>query len=677
MKFLNYIFSSVLFLIGGLFILMIPAGCGSNGNLTETVDIARIRDLSGISGPPDTTKLAPAARISRATFGTANTAAALAYPNLSSEEQAVFDQALAFFITDRTPENGMGPLFNQPICLGCHRNADQLDFTTAGTSTALSSAPLRTVSTPPSRAARAGVTDHSLITKTSAANHLNPIHPPTAAFTLFGDFFPATGAFNPLAVFGGPIQHVRAIGDCNIDVIPPEAIDPFIHGGIDPITGLSVLDGRRAIGERAAPPYIGRGLMEAIFAGDIVANDDPSDAQTHTSTLFPTTFTSSGCPSGGDCISGRHNENRSDIAFTGGDPVIRVSRFGLRAAGPTLFQFIIGGTQGEIGLTSPFSPAEQNNNQNVGRSCDKVPDPELTEGEVKNLRSLIRMISLPEFDSCLLEGSPVTANCISAGSGISAASIQNGATLFGVDLAAFRNRMTGTNLPDGLNDSAINVANRGLNCVGCHIPIMRTGQSPAAVGARHLTNKWFPIFSDLLLHDMGQIPQGRSNSVPPLPFSLQAGTLEIPRNLADFALPAQGLAFGREWRTPPLMGIGLIGPPFLHDARVFLSTFSSGGMRARTVQSSGDGVATTTITNAPLVVNSFDNALLAAIELHDLPVTDITATCPYPSGTNASTGNICPGATDGNRSEARNVMQRWHVLTPAQQQDVINFLKAL
>jgi hypothetical protein len=242
--------------------------------------------------------------------------------------------------------------------------------------------------------------------------------------------------------------------------------------------------------------------------------------------------------------------------------------------------------------------------------------------------------------------------------------------LFGVDLVAFRNRMVAGAMPaggDGRDDRAINQADRQLNCVGCHIPIMRTGQSPAQIGPRHLSHKWFPIFSDLLLHDMGQIPQGLSNPVPPPPFSLSAGTFEIPRNLADFAMPGQGLAFGTEWRTPPLMGIGLIGPPFLHDARVFLSTFSAGGIRARTVMSNSTG------TNLPLVVDSFDNALLAAIELHDLPPSG--AGCPVPPGGSAAA--VCPAANAGQRSEARNVMQRWRVLTPAQQQDVINFLKAL
>jgi len=613
-------------------ILLIFAGCGGEGSLTETVDTVQMRDLSGISGPPDTTQMAPVARVPRAIFGTVSSASALAYPGISSEEQAVFDHGLTFFITDRTPEDGLGPIFNQPICLGCHRNSDEA---VAG---------LVVSSTPVSRAGRSGVT--------TAETFNTGVPPPTAAFTLFGDFFPAAGVFNPLAEFGGPIQHVRSTGGCLPDIVPPESIDPFLQGGIDPLTGLSALGGRRAMGERAAPPYIGRGLIEAIHAADIVANDDPNDTIGHTSSL-PQSPASVGCPAG-DCVSGRHNENRSDMAFTGGDPVIRVSRFGLRAAGPTLFQFMIGGTQGEIGLTSPFSPIEQNNNQNVGKNCDRSPDPEITSEDVLNLRAMIRLVSLPEFDPCLLFGND-GIQCTDA---TKAADIAAGADLFGVDLAVFRRKMDPALTPAVTDDAhAINQTDRKLNCVGCHTPVMRTGQSPAAVGAQHLSNKFIPIFSDLLLHDMGQVPQGLNNPVPP-----SGATPELNRNLADFALPFQGLASGREWRTPPLMGIGRIGPPFMHDARVFLDNVAPLNF-ATTVMGA---------TNAPLIVDSFDNAILASIELHDLPPP--AAGCPQAG---AVPNDTCPSATSGNRSEARNVIARWQALSTADRLKVVEFLKAL
>jgi hypothetical protein len=36
---------------------------------------------------------------------------------------------------------------------------------------------------------------------------------------------------------------------------------------------------------------------------------------------------------------------------------------------------------------------------------------------------------------------------------------------------------------DGRDYNAINQTDRKLNCVGCHIPVSKTGQSPADVGA--------------------------------------------------------------------------------------------------------------------------------------------------------------------------------------------------
>jgi hypothetical protein len=318
--------------LAGVFLLSF-SGCGKEGALTERVGTVEDRDLSGIAGPR-TGQATPAARVPRGVFGTARTLDALAFPGLNDEERKAIEKALEFFVTEHTAEEGVGPVFNQNRCLGCHLNADDIPANTG----------LLTVATTASRAGRTGPTDYAAITKT------NP--PLTAAFTLFGDYSPASGGFDPLAIFGGPIQHIRTTGDCEPDIIPPESIDPNLQGGIDPVTGTSQLGFRRAVGERAAPPYIGRGLIEAIYAGDIPAADDPNDTASSVSSLLPPPGPE--CP--GDCISGRHNENSAAGAFVGGDPVIRVSRFGLRAAGPTLFQFMIGGTQGEIGMTSPFSP---------------------------------------------------------------------------------------------------------------------------------------------------------------------------------------------------------------------------------------------------------------------------------------------------------------------------------
>ena len=79
-------------------------------------------------------------------------------------------------------------------------------------------------------------------------------------------------------------------------------------------------------------------------------------------------------------------------------------------------------------------------------------------------------------------------------------------------------------------------------CASCHIPTLRTG---VLAGVPSVSNQTIHPYTDLLLHDMGP---------------------ELADNRSDFH------ASGREWRTPPLWGIGLVKrvnghTNFLHDGR--------------------------------------------------------------------------------------------------------------
>ena len=190
---------------------------------------------------------------------------------------------------------------------------------------------------------------------------------------------------------------------------------------------------------------------------------------------------------------------------------------------------------------------------------------------------------------------------------------------------------------DGLDPNGINQADRKLNCVGCHTPIQRTGKSPADVGAEHLSFVWAPIFSDLLLHkmpviDAEQFRSGRGNRWSYLACPQTDGEKTLPgtnvaaesltRSISRTTSPTIRLAVRRlrpmagSSGRRSLMGLGRIGPPFLHDGRVYF--------KALTVHSRPAGTVTTNrkVTNAPLVVRSLDDALLAAIGLHDLPAPD-------------------------------------------------------
>lgn len=81
-----------------------------------------------------------------------------------------------------------------------------------------------------------------------------------------------------------------------------------------------------------------------------------------------------------------------------------------------------------------------------------------------------------------------------------------------------------------------------IGCVACHIPTFKTGPIN---GQPHLSNQRIWPYTDLLLHDIGE---GLADNRP------------------------EGVANGREWRTPPLWGIGLTHTVsghtfFLHDGR--------------------------------------------------------------------------------------------------------------
>ncbi len=83
---------------------------------------------------------------------------------------------------------------------------------------------------------------------------------------------------------------------------------------------------------------------------------------------------------------------------------------------------------------------------------------------------------------------------------------------------------------------------REVGCAACHLPEVQTGDDHPITALRHQT---IQPYTDLLLHDMGEA-------------------------LADhFGGDAEA---GREWRTPPLWGIGLVESVnghtrFLHDGR--------------------------------------------------------------------------------------------------------------
>src|SRR5437588_3728289 len=728
-----------------------------------------------IAVPPPGTPMRPVERVPRDKFGivgpfplTLQDLDALVYPDSTAEERQAVLEGMTFFTTAHTAAEGLGPMNNQPFCLGCHMSSADA-ISSPGIVSSSSCVPGSTCSSLLSRAERETPTNLRFTALAPAtaggqpagtllpdghpnpADNLDAINGPgrTAAFTTFGDFNPnhADAASNPTGIgffdpldgaatniatgmksqaFGGFVQHTRPAGtDCAAKPIPPVDFDANLQGTADPVTGPDSSTGfRRSVGERAGPPYIGRGLMEAVPTADILANADPNDTQGHNSSLG--NFAASmGCTS--DCISGKANMIPRTLAvhtdangnltsvtgFVGG-----VGRFGLRANGVEILQFIIGGLQGALGLTSLINGSDINLSTlfpatgptTASTLCQSTvsTSPEAHLSTPFSERHFIRNTAPPEFGNTLL-------SLLKSGNAASHRSpqsrggkVKRGAELFGIDLVAFAHRMVPGRMPnkgDGRDPNAINQADRKLSCVGCHTPVQRTGQSPATVGAEHLSFVCAPIFSDLLLHKMPFIDAERLSPRPrdTLVIARQNtssrdengqvfNTYDLSRNLADDSFSnLKASADGREFRTAPLMGLGRMGPPFLHDARVYLSTL--------TVDSTPAGTVTTNsrVTNAPLVVRTVDDAIRAAIELHDLPAPDNANTpddvagagCPAPpagANSNVSYGLspedvICPhygsAISKSHRSDAREVIRRFRALSPEDQQALIEFLKQL
>jgi CxxC motif-containing protein (DUF1111 family) len=167
-----------------------------------------------------------------------------------------------------------------------------------------------------------------------------------------------------------------------------------------------------------------------------------------------------------------------------GAPVI--GRFGLKARLGTLDDFSADAAQSDMGLTSPLRPTELANPSNAS---DNKPGPDLSLQTINKMANYIRMLGIPRRGP--LE--------------------PRGARLFAQ-----------------------------VGCASCHTPALKTrADYPIAA----LADIDAPIYSDLLLHDMGEA-------------------------LADGigSAAGEGEAGPREWRTTPLIALRF-NRTLMHDGR--------------------------------------------------------------------------------------------------------------
>lgn len=202
----------------------------------------------------------------------------------------------------------------------------------------------------------------------------------------------------------------------------------------------------------------------------------------------------------GDGISGRPNwvipPDFVPHSEPGSGPAARLGRFGRKAQTTSILQQTVEAYLQDMGITTDFLPVENRNptSSSGHDAADRVPDPEVPAATVLSVVNYLRMLAPPA-------------------PGLETADRTRGQNLFAT-----------------------------IGCTACHVPSLRTGPSSVAAVA----NRDVPLYSDLLLHDMGDA-------------------------LADNR-PDAG-ATGREWRTTPLWGLRLMrdflnGDAFLlHDGR--------------------------------------------------------------------------------------------------------------
>ena len=256
-----------------------------------------------------------------------------------------------------------------------------------------------------------------------------------------------------------------------------------LHYSLDAETYVPPDEETNLVAQRRPSPFFGTGLIAEINEDAILANVDEEDSD-------------------GDGISGRANYDRG---FVG--------RFGRKSQTVSIEGFIRGPLFNHLGMTSdPLSnerkaqlpvPSALGTAQHLGLDGqftglgevkqaqaaapdeptlddDGIPDPELAEDDLFDVVAFSMLLAAPQFD---LE--PTDA-------------ARRGKALFSE-----------------------------ASCDGCHVATL---ESPRGL---------LPLYSDLLLHDMGQ-------------------------ELADGI--QMGLATGSEYRTQPLWGVAAVGP-FLHDGR--------------------------------------------------------------------------------------------------------------
>lgn len=228
-------------------------------------------------------------------------------------------------------------------------------------------------------------------------------------------------------------------------------------------------------------PFFGVGLIAELDEEAILANVDPDDAD-------------------GDGISGRANYDRG---FVG--------RFGVKAQTVNVEGFIRGPINNHVGITS---------NPLTDEMRARLPVPVNVDDGDGDGETLANGLRSQGFHQAAAPAEPLTDSDDVPDPEMPPQDLFDLIT-WNMLLAAPK---PSEPTPDSERGEALFA---DMNCTGCHVPTLVSFRGS------------IPLYSDLLLHDMGP-------------------------ELADGV--RMGVAEGSEFRTPPLWGVGVTGP-YLHDGR--------------------------------------------------------------------------------------------------------------
>ncbi|MBE1283974.1 MAG: thiol oxidoreductase [Rhodobacteraceae bacterium] len=383
--------------------------------------------------------------------------------NMSFERQldfklgnALFEKLWVSSPSSTKASDGLGPLYNQRSCLGCHvRDGRGFAPSDAGDPGML----LMRVAVPaPVATSLARITDY-------------------------------VGS-GPEPTYGGQLQDKGLAGhvaEHHLRVTWQELPVPLADGTVVTLRkptyhsdnpGYGPFADNAQFSPRMAPNMIGLGLLEAIPAQDILSRVDEDDRDANG-------------------ISGRAN-----MVWSAARDSVLLGRFGLKSGSATVEDQSSSAFLSDIGISTPLHPFAWGDCTANQHNCRGAPHGDADE----------RVFEIDQT---------------------------------GMDLVTFYSRNLAVPARRNVDDPQVlrgKAVFYDIGCTGCHTPKFVTHRLPDQ------PEQSFQLiwpYSDLLLHDMGP-------------------------GLADGF--AEGRATGREWRTAPLWGIGLVqtvSPQagFLHDGR--------------------------------------------------------------------------------------------------------------